>query len=105
MRSAVVPSRSDEGVDGARCIALELELRRTQQLVAVTEDRYRIAQDLHKTVLQQLFITGMGLQATMADPAAPAALRSRISDAVDLLDATTEDLRVQIAPWHSAPGG
>ena len=60
--------------------------------MAVLEDRERIARDLHDTVIQRLFATGLSLQGvsrlttdvTMAD---------RIQQAVDELDDTIRDIR------------
>ena len=65
--------------------------------LALVEDRERIARDLHDTVIQRLFATGMVLQSTLplvsADPQAAIA---RISGAVDDLDTTIKDIRSAI---------
>src|SRR4051794_29273198 len=50
--------------------------------LALLEDRERIAMDLHDTVIQQLFATGMSLQAT-ARLAGDREVQSRIEQSVD----------------------
>lgn len=69
-----------------------------QELV-VLEDRERIARDLHDRIIQQLFATGMSLQATerMTDDDK---VTSRISQAVDDLDATIREIRTTIFALH-----
>lgn len=57
-------------------------LRDAEQVVAVAEDRQRIARDLHDTVIQRLFGAGLHLQTTMArtDDATRARLETTITD-------------------------
>jgi two-component system, NarL family, sensor histidine kinase DevS len=83
--------------------ALTLERARAEEereLIAVLEDRERIARDLHDVVIQRLFATGLHLQS-----AARLALRpevtERISSAVDDLDATIRDIRSAIFELRS----
>lgn len=65
--------------------------------LALVEDRERIARDLHDTVIQRLFATGMSLQGCIRlvqnDPVAAAA---RIEGAVDDLDLTVKHIRTAI---------
>ena len=65
---------------------------------ALVEDRERIARDLHDTVIQRLFATGMSLQGSVrlvrTDP--KAADRARIEAAVDDLDVTVKHIRSAI---------
>jgi signal transduction histidine kinase len=65
--------------------------------LAVVEDRERIARDLHDTVIQRLFATGMALQSTArlirSDPQEAI---GRIETAVDDLDATVKEIRTAI---------
>jgi len=75
--------------------ALAFERARAQEereLLAVLEDRERIARDLHDVVIQRLFATGLQLQS-----AAPLTVRpevaKRINAAVDDLDSTIRDIR------------
>ena len=77
-------------IDNARLHARVAEL-------ALYEDRERIARDLHDTVIQRLFATGLSLQGTAPlvhrDPAAAA---GRIESAVDDLDETVKHIRTAI---------
>ena len=65
--------------------------------MALVQDRERIARDLHDTVIQRLFATGMSLQGTTrlvrTDPDAAA---ERIEAAVDDLDLTVKHIRTAI---------
>jgi len=63
--------------------------------LSLVEDRERIAADLHDTVIQRLFATGLSLQGlvrTIDDPAAS----ERIQQAVDHLDDTIRQIRSTI---------
>jgi signal transduction histidine kinase len=62
------------------------------QELALLHDRERIARDLHDTVIQRLFATGLGLQglARLVDNVEVA---DRIQVAVDELDATIREIR------------
>lgn len=66
-----------------------------RQRLAVYQDRDRIARDLHDLIIQRLFATGMGLQATMARVEDPS-LHNKLSSYVDDLDATIHDVRKTI---------
>ena len=79
-------------------IAIEnARLHSRVQAFALVEDRERIAQDLHDTVIQRLFATGLSLQRTAGlvrdDPDAAV---SRIEAAVDDLDVTVKHIRSAI---------
>lgn len=77
----------------------EVSLRSTNEQLEIARDRGRIARDLHDTVVQQLFATGMGLHAlagTMTDAAAQATLVS----AVDQIDLAIRQLREAIFDLH-----
>ena len=77
-------------IDNARLHA------RVQEL-ALVDERARIARDLHDTVIQRLFATGLSLQGAAAlvrsDPAAAA---TRVEAAVDDLDSTVKQIRSTI---------
>ncbi|HEX6968368.1 MAG TPA: GAF domain-containing sensor histidine kinase [Micromonosporaceae bacterium] len=75
--------------------ALTLERARAQEereLLAVLEDRERIARDLHDVVIQRLFATGLQLQSALP-LTGRSELSERINAAVDDLDATIRDIR------------
>jgi len=81
---------------GAAGLAIENSrlLARVGELTLV-EDRERIAADLHDTVIQRLFATGLGLQSaarTIEDPVAA----NRVQQAVDDLDETIRQIRSTI---------
>ena len=74
-------------------------LARVREL-GLLEDRERIAADLHDTVIQRLFATGLGLQAvvrTIDNPAAAA----RVLELVDQLDETIRQIRSTIFALQS----
>ncbi|MBB5874286.1 GAF domain-containing protein [Allocatelliglobosispora scoriae] len=83
--------------------ALALERARAteeREMLVVLEDRERIARDLHDVVIQRLFATGLQLQ-TAARLAAKPEVSTRISNAVDDLDATIRDIRSAIFELRS----
>jgi signal transduction histidine kinase len=74
-------------------VAIEnARLHERVQEFALLHDRERIARDLHDSVIQRLFATGLGLQglARMVDEVEVA---DRIQGAVDDLDATIREIR------------
>lgn len=78
--------------------ALALERARAQEereMLAVLEDRERIARDLHDVVIQRMFATGLQLQ-TAAQLADRPELEARINSAVDDLDTTIREIRTAI---------
>ena len=83
-------------------------LRQAEQVLAVADDRERIARDLHDTVIQRLFAEGLSLQAAMADVGDRQRTRARLESAVDGLDETIRELRTAVFSLQgaaSAPGG
>jgi PAS domain S-box-containing protein len=97
-------------------LAAEAELRASQdalqeaeRAVAVSEDRERIARDLHDTVIQRLFAEGLNLQAALGVLADPERSRPRIEATIEALDSTIKDLRTAIfalqTSSESAHGG
>lgn len=63
--------------------------------MALVEERARIARDLHDTVIQRLFATGLSLQGA-ARLAPPSELSERIAKAVVDLDITVKQIRTAI---------
>jgi signal transduction histidine kinase len=63
---------------------------------SVAADRDRIAQDLHDHVIQQLFATGMSVQATIARADSPVLVTDRLTHTVDDLQTVVEDIRATI---------
>jgi signal transduction histidine kinase len=78
---------------GAAGVAIEnARLQTRVRQLAVLEDRERIARDLHDTVIQRLFATGLALRAVTYITAKPE-VAARIQQAVDELDTTIRDIR------------
>lgn len=86
------------GLAGAAAVAIEhARLYARVQELALATDRERIARDLHDTVIQRLFATGLGLQATTRlIGIEPDEVRRRIDQAVDDLDVTVRHIRTAI---------
>jgi signal transduction histidine kinase len=78
---------------GQATLALErAQAQRDQSVLAVLEDRDRIARDLHDLVIQRLFATGLSLQGAtrlVSDPE----VATRLGTVVDDLDQTIRDIR------------
>jgi signal transduction histidine kinase len=86
------------GLAAAAGVAIEnARLHRRVRDLGLVEDRERIARDLHDTVIQRLFATGLQLQGSInlirTDPDRAA---ERISGAVDDLDLTVKHIRSAI---------
>jgi signal transduction histidine kinase len=79
----------------AGLIVDEARLREQLRELTLTEERERLARDLHDTVIQRLFAVGLSLQATLATEV-PTDAHSRISAAVDSLDETIREIRTTI---------
>jgi PAS domain S-box-containing protein len=78
----------------AALVQSQQALHDAEQVVAIADDRERIARDLHDTVIQRLFGEGLKLLATMntVDDAA----RVRIQSTIDGLDQTIKELRLAV---------
>ena len=93
-------SADDEGLAvalaGAAGIAIEnARLHARVRDLTLIEDRERIAADLHDTVIQRLFATGLTLQATVRTMS-PGTAAERIEAAVNELDETIRQIRSSI---------
>jgi signal transduction histidine kinase len=77
-------------------LALELaDARRVAQRMALLDDRARIARDLHDHVIQQLFASGMTLQAALAAPGGEQ-VAGMIEQVVDSIDDAIGQIRTSI---------
>jgi signal transduction histidine kinase len=73
--------------------------QRDRALVALLDDRDRIARDMHDHVIQRLFATGLSLQSA-ARLATHPLVQPRIEDAVDDIDAAIKEIRQAIYQLH-----
>jgi signal transduction histidine kinase len=71
--------------------------------LAVSEDRERIAADLHDTVIQQLYATGLGLQACLRVIRGPEALK-RVEAAITEIDDVIHHIRSTIFDLGAVEG-
>ena len=93
-----VPLRVRDGV------AIEnARLHTRVQEAAIVEDRERIARDLHDTVIQRLFATGLSLQGAIRRAEVPE-VAERIEAAVEDLDLTVKHIRTAIFGLESSRG-
>jgi signal transduction histidine kinase len=69
--------------------------QRDRALLAVLEDRDRIARDLHDLVIQRLFATGLRLQSAIRRTTKREVVE-RLNDAVDDIDTTIREIRASI---------
>ncbi len=72
---------------------------RSAELLLVRE-RDRIARDLHDTVIQNLFATGLGLQAVQRSGLATEDGQERLARAIESIDATIKEIRATIFALH-----
>ncbi len=89
----------------ASLIVDEARLREQLRELTLSNERERLARDLHDTVIQRLFAVGLSLQSALAANLDPV-LSARISTAVDDLDATIRQIRTtifEITRERSAP--
>jgi len=98
--TADVFTDTDEELVGALAVAAGVAIENARlhvrvQELALLEDRERIARDLHDTVIQRLFATGLSLQGTARLVDRPE-VAERISQAVDDLDLTVKHIRTAI---------
>ena len=87
---------------GAAAVAIEnARLHARLADLVLLEDRERIAKDLHDTVIQRLFATGLSLQGTARLSRTPE-VGARIQDAVEDLDVTVKHIRTVIFGLETA---
>jgi signal transduction histidine kinase len=81
------------GLAAAAAVAIEnARLHARTQEMTLLEDRERIARDLHDTVIQRLFATGLTLQ-NVQRLAERVEVKDRLQQAVDDLDVTVRQIR------------
>lgn len=104
-------SEEDESLAEALALAAGIAIENTRlhnrvRLLSVSDDRDRIASDLHDRVIQRVFAVGLSLQrATRLSDVDEMAVT--VNEAVDYLDATISEIRTAIYELSSAaiPGG
>lgn len=70
----------------------ETELAEVRTVQEILAERDRVAMDLHDRVIQRLFATGINLQAALGLADGPA-LRARLENVIEELDATIKEIR------------
>ena len=86
-------------------LALELtDARSEQQRVAVSDDRDRIAADLHDHVIQRLFAAGLSLQGVVNRVGEETVEGGRIVDTITNLDETISQIRTSIFQLERVAG-
>ncbi|SNX58243.1 GAF domain-containing protein [Streptomyces sp. TLI_55] len=78
------------------------DAQHSRELLAVFEDRDRIARDLHDLVVQRLFATGMMLESTQRRPGAED-VQEALTKAVDELQSTIQEVRTTIFALQQPP--
>lgn len=76
--------------------------QREVQSLRLIEDRERIGRDLHDTVIQRLFATGLSLQASIRRCDGVPEVAERLERAVDEIDETVREIRSTIFALQSA---
>jgi signal transduction histidine kinase len=74
------------------------------QRLRVVEDRERIGRDLHDTVIQRLFATGLSLQASVRRCDGQPEVVARLERAVDDIDEIIKEIRATIFALQAAGG-
>ncbi len=93
------------GLASAAAVAVDnARLHATVQSLALVHDRERIARDLHDTVIQRLFATGLTLQGTARLAGDRPEVVGRIEAAVDEVDVTIKHIRSAIFELSEGPG-
>ena len=93
------------GLASAAAVAVDnARLHVTVQSLALVHDRERIARDLHDTVIQRLFATGLSLQGTVRLVRDGTEVMERIDQAVEDLDVTIKHIRSAIFGLSTTAG-
>ena len=107
-RSAPAFTAEDEaGVVALAAVAgsaiANVEMARQGRELSVSRERDRIARDLHDTVIQNLYATGLGLQAAVREGVDPEDVRTRVGRAIESIDATVKEIRARIFELQDTP--
>jgi signal transduction histidine kinase len=102
------PTRADQNelASFARTARLALARQRAAEEIASLElvaERERIGRDLHDTVIQELFATGLSLQALARRSEKDEPVVRAVNAAVDQIDATVKQIRSTIFSLHDTP--
>jgi signal transduction histidine kinase len=100
-------TEEDEALVVALAVAAGIAINTSRMHIRLAElglaaERERIARDLHDTVIQRLFATGLSLQALLPGVVDPE-VRARIEDAVSNLDDTITQVRTTIFALEPPP--
>ena len=100
-------TEEDESLAVALAVAAGIAINTSRMHIRLAElglaaERERIARDLHDTVIQRLFATGLSLQAVLPGVDDPD-VRARIEDAVSSLDDTISEVRTTIFALDPPP--
>jgi signal transduction histidine kinase len=105
----IQPLRTDHDLilvrwsDASGRLAAEASKADARELQALTDERERVARDLHDTVIQQLFATGLALISTAGRTTDPV-LADRLNTAVDEIDGAIRQLRAAIFASNTSLG-
>jgi signal transduction histidine kinase len=88
-------------VAGSAIANVKLSLRSRE--LSVVRERDRIGRDLHDTVIQNLYATGLGLQAAQRNGMDPLDVQERIGRAIESIDATVKEIRATIFALQDVP--
>lgn len=88
-------------VAGSAIANVKLSVRSRE--LSVVRERDRIGRDLHDTVIQNLYATGLGLQAAQRSGVDAADVQARIGRAIESIDATVKEIRSTIFALHDVP--
>jgi two-component system sensor histidine kinase DevS len=107
---SLAPLITDDGViviasvrDVSDRLTADFALREARESLILAEERTRIAQDLHDTVIQRIFAAGLSLQSSLHLPID--VVRDRVLRVVDELDATIRELRTAIFELNAERAG
>ena len=88
-------------VAGSAIANVKLSLRSRE--LSLVRERDRIARDLHDTVIQNLYATGLGLQAAQRAGADASDVQERITRAIESIDSTVKEIRSTIFALQDIP--